>query len=207
MQKKSTFHPIYILATLYMLSKYLTPALIMLLKPYDNNDETFDYGFLLLVPIILDIVNLVVVIVNRNKLDRDVFLHCTLIIKYGLIPFYIIGGAVIALCGLLTFTPVVIMIFVGPMMVITLSVTGWIAMIGAMPFSITYIVKSAKEGANGKFISIAAAIAQVFFTFDVISIMILAIKERKCIKATIIYMILAVVAIFSFILFVIISSI
>ena len=75
------------------------------------------------------------------------------------------------------------MIFVGPMMVITLSVTGWIAMIGAMPISITYIVKSAKEGANGKFISIAAAIAQVFFTFDVISIMILAIKERKCIKA------------------------
>ena len=70
-----------------------------------------------------------------------------------------------------------------------------------------YIVKSAKEGANGKFISIVAAIAQVFFTFDVISIMILAIKEKKCIKATIISIILAVVAIFSFILFCIISSI
>lgn len=139
----------------------------------------------LLIPLVLGIINLIVVIVGKNKIDRVQLLNCVVIIKYALIPFYIIGGLCVTIALLLMFTPVVIMIFIGPAVAVIFSTLGWIAMVGTAPYSIAYIAKSCKQGIHGKVLSIAAGICQFFFTVDVISIMILALKEKRCVKITV----------------------
>jgi len=79
---------------------------------------------------------------------------------------------------LLMFTPVVIMVFVGPAIAVSLSVIGWLGLLGAAPFSVAYIVRACKEGVHGKALSVFAVIFQFFFSVDVIFVIILAIKDR-----------------------------
>lgn len=139
-------------------------------------------GFL---PFILGIINFIVMFTGGKKYDRNTLLNCVVLIKYSLIPFYIIGGGVILLFLLLTFIPVPVMIFVGPTVAFVLYIVGWLILVGAAPFSIVYIVKSYKEGVHGKILSVVSGILQFFFVFDVISVMILALKERRWRKLTI----------------------
>jgi hypothetical protein len=94
------------------------------------------------------------------------------------------------------------MVFVGPMVAIVFSILGWIAMVGAAPFSIGYIGMSNKEGTHGKFLSVLAGIFQFFFTVDVLSIMILALKEKRCVKLTITWLIILMLAIVSSIIWI-----
>ena len=47
-----------------------------------------------LLPFLMGVVNLIVVLTVGRKWSRKTLLNCTLIIKYGLIPFYLIGGCI-----------------------------------------------------------------------------------------------------------------
>ena len=76
------------------------------------------------------------------------------------------------------FTPVVIMVFMGPTIAVVLYIIGWLGLLGAVPFSLAYIVRACKEGVHGKVLSVFATIFQFFFTMDVIFVIILAIKDR-----------------------------
>lgn len=177
------FHPIYILAFLYAASVYLFPVIYFQINRNISDENDID-AMPLLIPLIFGLVNLIVVLLNKNTIDRVYLLNCAVMIKYSLIPFYIIGGLCIAVALLLMFTPIVIMVFVGPAVAVIFSALGWIAMVGSAPYSIAYIVKSYKQGVHGKLLSAAAAVCQFFFTADVISIMVLAVKEKKCVKIT-----------------------
>lgn len=42
----------------------------------------------------MGVVNLITVLTVGRKWTRKTLLNCTLIIKYGLIPFYLIGGSI-----------------------------------------------------------------------------------------------------------------
>ena len=186
MDKKSKFHPLYLLAAAYTVTVWLFPVLWYLLSQLGEDSP---YRALQIVPLFLPglmgIVNLIAVLIVRNRVEREVFLHCAVIIKYCLVPFYLIGGTCIALAWLLTFTPVVIMIFVGPAVAISFTILGYISLLGSAPFSVAYIVKSCKAGVHGKVFAIAGSILQFFFAGDTISLIVLALKERKCVKATI----------------------
>lgn len=140
-------------------------------------------------PGLFGIANLVIVIAGKNKITREQLLNCALIIKYSLIPFYIVGGLCIVAALLMSFIPVPFMIFFGP----AVAVVGWFAMLGAAPYSIAYLVRSYKEGVHSKAMVIVAGILQFFFTVDVISMMVLALKEKKCIKTTITILVLLVI--------------
>jgi hypothetical protein len=193
-QNEKGFHPIYILAGLYIFAIYMFPVIYFTVNRKvgnENNLQMWPLGLL----IMGGLINLFVVITFKNKIGRNRLLNCTILIKYTLIPFYFIGGLAIVIALLLMFTPVVIMIFVGPMVAIVFSILGWIAMVGAAPFSVGYIRMSYKEGTHGKFISVLAGIFQFFFTVDVISIMILALKEKRCVKVTIALLIILMLAI------------
>ena len=192
--EKQGFHPLYILAVLYVICVYLFP-IIYLGVNVDESDENNINMLPLLILLVFGLINLIVVIAGRNKIDRIQLLNCAVIIKYALIPFYILGGLCIAIAILLMFTPVVIMAFVGPAVAVTFSTLGWIAMVGAAPYSIAYIVKSCKQGVHGRVLSVAAGICQFFFTVDVISIMILALKEKRCVKITAALLCILIVAV------------
>lgn len=183
MKEKKGLHPIYYLAGFYVIMVYLVPILFTLVTKVEFLEKM---GFpVLFFPVILGIINTVIIVVNKDKIGRERLLNCTIFMKYTMIPFYIVGGCMIAVFALLTFTPVVIMIFIGPTMVAILSVLGWLFMVGGSPFSIAYILESKKQKVHGTILSIIATILQFFFWTDVISIMVLSLKEKKCVKATI----------------------
>ena len=181
---RTKFHPLYILAILYTVTVYLFPLLWYALS---QGGEDSRYKILQLIPLFLPglmgIVNLIAVLFTRSRTDREVFLHCAVIIKYCLVPFYLIGGTCIALAWLLTFTPVVIMVFVGPAVAVSFTIMGYISLLGSAPFAITYIVKSCKAGVHSMPVAIAGSILQFFFIGDTITMIVLSLKERKCVKA------------------------
>lgn len=197
------FHLLYLWGVLYVFLTYTYPVFWYLTLP--NVDETVhsdaayeaaaraQNGVLgtklpllfLTIPLLMLIVNIVIAVKARNRLDRRYFLNTAVIIKYGLIPFYLLGGCLIAIFALLTFTPVVIMIFVGPIVVGTLTVLGWISMIGSAPLTFVYLHSSVKDKKNGKIFAVIIGIMQCFFGLDVLGIVISAFKEKKFIKLTI----------------------
>ena len=140
--------------------------------------------FFLFLPIILCILNYIIVFTMGKKVNHNTLLNSTILVKYGLIPFYILGTIIILIFLLSSFIPVPFMIFVGPYVSLIFSVIGWLIVIGSAPFSIAYIIKSYKEGIHGKTLSIITGILQFFFVFDVISIMILTLKEKRWRKLT-----------------------
>ena len=79
----------YILPVLYVIVSY---TFFLLAGCFDNAIKLQILSILL--PFIMGIVNLIVVLTVGRKWSRKTLLNCTLIIKYGLIPFYLIGGSI-----------------------------------------------------------------------------------------------------------------
>ena len=78
----------YILPVLYVIVSY---TFFLLAGCFDNAIKLQILSILL--PFIMGIVNLIVVLTVGRKWSRKTLLNCTLIIKYGLIPFYLVGGS------------------------------------------------------------------------------------------------------------------
>ena len=115
---------VYIVPVIYVLGMYMMPVLFWIICNMQEATESFDAGWIMVMPIVLGLVNLAVVLILGKRISRVQLLICTRIIKYALIPFYVIGGFCIIVALLLMLTPVVVMIFVGPTVAIVLSVIG-----------------------------------------------------------------------------------
>lgn len=138
----------------------------------------------LLLPFIMGIVNLIVVLTIGRKWSRKTLLNCTLIIKYGLIPFYLIGGSATIFVTLMALFPLPLMALFGLFTVFFLMF-GYGILLGAAPYSIAYLIKSYQDGIHPKWLVIVAGICQFFFSFDVLIMMVLTFKERHKVKTTI----------------------
>ena len=79
----------YILPVVYVVVSY---TFFLLAGFFDNTMELQILSILL--PFIMGIINLIVVLTAGRKWSRKTLLNCTLIIKYGLIPFYLLGGSI-----------------------------------------------------------------------------------------------------------------
>ena len=53
------------------------------------------------------------------------------------------------------------------------------------PYAIAYLIKSCKDGIHPKWLAVLAGICQLFFSFDVLAMMVLTLKERHRVKTTI----------------------
>ena len=216
MEQKTKFTPLYLLSALYIISVYaFLPVWFWMNKDAAAATSQADYSetavnFPLAIPFVLGIVNLLAVLILSKRTTCEQMLNCALAIKYALIPVFIAGGLCIVLAILMMFTPVVIMVFVGPMLAFVLTVAGWLIMAGAAPYSIAYLVKASREGIHHKALCIVAGILQFVFTADVISLMVLALKEKKWVKATIVLLgliVLAVLGVIGLIVFAILRAI
>ena len=132
----------------------------------------------------MGVVNLIVVLTVGRKWSRKTLLNCTLIIKYGLIPFYLIGGCITISVTLAALFPLPLMVLFGLVTVVFL-IFGYGILLGAAPYVIAYLIKSCKEGRHSKAVVILSGICQFLFSFDVFSMMILTIKEKHLVKTTI----------------------
>lgn len=180
--------PIYLLAIAYVIVIYTILVSFIVL-----DDDEIRIGVLWL-PILAGLLNLILVTVFRKRISREELLNCAIIVKYCLIPFYMLGGLGVLGVLILSVIPVPFMIFMGLAAVLML-VYGWIVIICSAPFSIAYIAASYKEGRHNKILLVIAGIMQFFFTVDVISIMFLAIKENKWVKTSIAVIVLFIVCI------------
>ncbi len=197
MDYQKGFHPIYLPPIFYTVSIYLLPVLYF----WINQNATDEYAihiWPLLLPLILGLVNLIVVIRARNKVSRIHLLHCALLIKYSLVPFFITGSLCFVLAVFLMLAPAAFTVLFVPTaavlfsIVILFSVPGWFCLIGAAPYSIAYIVQSRRQGVHGRFLCVAAGILQFFFLADLLSMMVLTLKEKRCVKITIAVLFLVV---------------
>lgn len=185
---KKGVRPIYLLAIAYVIVIYTILVSFIVL-----DDDEIRIGVLWL-PILAGLLNLILVTVFRKRISREELLNCAIIVKYCLIPFYMLGGLGVLGVLILSVIPVPFMIFMGLAAVLML-VYGWIVIICSAPFSIAYIAASYKEGRHNKILLVIAGIMQFFFTVDVISIMFLAIKENKWVKTSIAVIVLFIVCI------------
>ena len=98
----------YILPVLYVIVSY---TFFLLAGCFDNAIKLQILSILL--PFIMGIVNLIVVLTVGRKWSRKTLLNCTLIIKYGLIPFYLVGGSITVYVTLMAFFPLPLMALFG----------------------------------------------------------------------------------------------
>ena len=129
---KKGVRPIYLLAIAYVIVIYTILVSFIVL-----DDDEIRIGVLWL-PILAGLLNLILVMVLRKRLSREELLNCAIIVKYCLIPFYMLGGLGVLGVLILSVIPVPFMIFMGLAAVLML-VYGWIVMICSAPFSIAYI--------------------------------------------------------------------
>lgn len=176
--KNIKLNSMHILAFSYVFSVYFTIVLFYLIS-------SPDIYWILFIPAIVAFISLIVLIKNRNDLDSTSLLDCTIIIKYGLVPFYLVGFFGIVTSLLLSLIPVPFMIIAGPATAILLTVIGYMVLLGSSVFSISYIVKAYKEQKFNLISMILSLISQFIFILDVLSVMILAFKENKYKKLSI----------------------
>lgn len=184
---------ITILAVLYTVLVYAAPALFYAAVIFLPDFLKGLAYVILFLPVALAVINVICIKKNFNSLSRDVLLRGALIVKYVLIPFYIVGGINVALFALMMFTPVVFMVFLSPVIIGVLCFFGWIYLVGGTVFSLAYIIKAKKEKAHGTVLSVIGGIMQFFFAMDVISLMILSIKDKKYIPVTITLILVTVI--------------
>ena len=181
MEREKKEKIIYLFPILYVIAVYLFPYLFFKLNETEVKDTAGSEHMNLIalfLPVIFGMINVMAVIVSR-RLDRLKFLNCMLIIKLALIPFHVLGGLCIALAILFMFSPVVIMVAVGPAIALTFSVAGWIILLFGSPYSIAYIIKASRDRIHPEGMCVAAFVAQYFFVLDVVSAVYLALRDRK----------------------------
>lgn len=186
MQEDSKFHPFYIFPLLYVISVYLLPVCLF------TSEEYPFASYLMCLPLVFGILNIIVSVKFCKPENRILIFNSTILVKYALIPFFVIGGMILTASFLLSFIPVPFMIFVGPVITALGAVIGWLVLIFEAPYAIAYLRLSATAGVYTKPAVILHSILQFFFTLDVIDIMFLTFKERRWKKLTI-----AIVALFA----------
>lgn len=168
----------YVLPVVYVVVSY---TFFLLAGFFDNTMELQILSILL--PFIMGIINLIVVLTAGRKWSRKTLLNCTLIIKYGLIPFYLLGGSITVYVTMMAFFPLPLMALFG-LVTIVFLIFGYGILLGSAPYAISYLIKSRKDGVHPKWLAILGGICQFFFSFDVLAMMVLTLKERHRIKTT-----------------------
>ena len=194
-EKRNGFRSFYIFPILYVMSAYLLPVFFLI------GEEDSGVSCLVYLPVILGVVNIIVSILFCKPENRMMMLNAAVLVKYSLIPFFIVGGFMVCASLLLSFIPVPFMIFAGPMMAGIASFIGWLIVAFGAPYVISYLRLSSGAGMHSKSMVVIHSILQFFFTLDVIDVMILSRKEGKWKKLTVFIIILLAVLATLFLIF------
>lgn len=192
LKQSNSFHPFYIFPLLYVISFYVVPVLFAIVQ------ETPIASYILYVPIIFGVLNIIVSVKFCKPENRIMLLNAAVLVKYAMIPFFIIGSLVVILSLLVSFIPVPFMIFLGPALTIAEVIVGWLVLAFGAPYTICYLYLDSKVHIRSKFMIAIHIILQFFFTLDVIDVMILTLRERRWKKLTICIIIALAVVIILF---------
>lgn len=191
----------YILPVVYVVVSY---TFFLLAGFFDNTMELQILSILL--PFIMGIINLIVVLTAGKKWSRKTLLNCTLIIKYGLIPFYLLGGSITVYVTMMALFPLPLTALFG-LVTIVFLIFGYGILLGSAPYAISYLIKSRKDGVHPKWLAILGGICQFFFSFDVLAMMVLTLKERHRVKTTLAIFCAMFLAVLTIILYAVVTLI
>lgn len=191
----------YVLPVVYVVVSY---TFFLLAGFFDNTMELQILSILL--PFIMGIINLIVVLTAGKKWSRKTLLNCTLIIKYGLIPFYLLGGSITVYVTMMALFPLPLMALFG-LVTIVFLIFGYGILLGSAPYAISYLIKSRKDGVHPKWLAILGGICQFFFSFDVLAMMVLTLKERHRVKTTLAIFCAMFLAVLTIILYAVVTLI
>ena len=194
MEGNSTNRKLYITAILYIVSVYVFAPLFFYMNKNVGQDAAGLKVVSFALPFIFGLINLIAVLLWSKYADRDTLLTCAVMVKYALIPFYILGAICIALVFLLIFTPAVIMIFLGPAVIAIMCVLGWLILVMGSPYAIAFFIRSEHEGCLPKPVCALSCLLQFIFTMDVFTMMIMSLKERKWRAVTIALLVILALA-------------
>lgn len=180
MNKQKKLHPFYLFPLGYVISLYLLPVFMSI----ESNTHPLLAKSVWL-PVFFAVVNVIVCIRFCRAENRGILLNSVVLVKYTMIPFYIIGGLGILCSLLISIVPVPFMIVFGPTVALLGSVAGWLILAFEAPYVISYLYISTKTGNCSKVMAWIHSILQFFFFLDVIDVMFLTLKERKWKKLTI----------------------
>lgn len=172
---------IYFIPILSVIVSY--SVLLLLVLP--DNAEVLKC-ILWYLPFLMGIINFIVVLTVGRKWSRKVLLNSTLIIKYGLIPFYLCGGYLFFCSNLMAAFPSWLW-FLFEIAILLLSMLVYGILLGSAPYAVAYIIKAYKEGVHSIGITIVSGICQFLFSFDLLSMMALTLKEKHLVKTTILF--------------------
>lgn len=178
-EQQKGFHPFYLFPVMYVASLYLLPFFVSL------GQKVGGLSYLVYLPIVFGILNIIVSIVFCKPENRIMMLNATVLVKYTMIPFFIIGGFMVLVCFLFSFIPVPFMIFLGPTMAILGLITGWFILVFEAPYVISYLHLSSKVKFRPTIMTVLHIVLQFFFGIDVIDVMFLTLTERRWKKLTI----------------------
>ena len=74
---------IYIVPFIYVLGMYMMPVLFWIICNMQESTDSFDAGWIIVLPIVLGLINLAVVLILGKRISRVQLLICTSIIKYA----------------------------------------------------------------------------------------------------------------------------
>lgn len=200
--QRKGFHPFYLFPLLYIFSVYALPFSLV------NDITKHIFPVFIILFAVTGIINIIVSCAFCKPENRIMMLNASVLVKYSMIPFFIVGGMLIIFTLLLSVMPVPFMIFVMPVFAGIGAVFGWFVLAPESPYVISYLVLSAKAGVRSSGMAVLHAILQFFFCLDVFDLIGLTFKERKWRELTITIIVLlglAAILCFAIILFSIIK--
>lgn len=172
----------YIFPALYVLMIYLIWFGILFISLVCKEGVDFDFTYVLIILAVLCLANIIVPVIFAHRVDRTVLLNGAMIVKCGLIPFYIMGGGLILLVLMFAFIPIPFMLFLAPGMAFMIGVIGWLILAFSSPYSIAYFVTAAEQKKCQIYVAVIISILQFIFALDVISLFCMSLMERKWVK-------------------------
>ena len=192
MEKTKESKNITVLAILFLLSVYGAPAIAVGLTSLVEKIPSFLSKMLFGLPVCVAAVSIFYMKQHWEEINRTVLLRCAVLVKYLMIPFFVGGVLICLMFLLLMFTPLVFMVFAAPVAILYILGIGWLYMVCGSAFSVAYGLKARREGVHREVFGVLVIISQFFFVVDVIATMILTLKEKKYITATIITVLLCI---------------
>lgn len=177
----SGWKSVYILPIVYVLSVYMLPLNFV----YGEKLPEAVGVCLYLLPVALGIGNIIIACTMYRPANRIILLQSSVIIKYMLIPFFILGGILMTMTLFMAVIPVPGFIFLGGFLAVGGWLIGMLILAFSSPYAIAYLRLSVRVGKHSNNWSIFHAVCQFLFIADVIDVMVLAFREERCKKITV----------------------
>lgn len=136
----------------------------------------FGCGFMLSVA---NVVQAVVMATRTRPVPLAFFRRAMLLLKLGMIPFYLIGGVVVLFAGLMSIHPVLAVTL--PLFTIAapLVTFGWIVMACCSAWTFAYAVSAWRAGLLSTGACVASCVLSLFFVADVVCAVVLFVTGRS----------------------------